>query len=291
MSKSLLIIDGMAYFYRAFYAVRNISRSDGLATNAIFGFIRMLNRSIREWQPSDLVVVFDGGLPKKRMELLPEYKANRPSMPDELRNQFAPLNEFLKVSNIHTIKVDMQEADDIIATIGKNYKSEYEEILVATGDKDMMQMIDDNIKMVTVSGNPVKIGVDEVKAKTGVYPDQIVDWLALVGDNADNIAGVPGVGPKTASKILNDIKTLEPLEESISKIENKKLCEKLTDSIDVIRRNIELVSLDCDVELDNIDLSDLKVHQPNFNELVKFYEEYEFHAFIKELKQPELFLF
>ncbi len=291
MSKSLLIIDGMAYFYRAFYAVRNISRSDGFATNAIFGFIRMLNRSIRDWQPSDLVVVFDGGLPKKRMELLPEYKANRPSMPEELRSQLAPLNEFLKVSNIHTIKIDLQEADDVIATIGKNYKSEYEEILVATGDKDMMQMIDDNIKMVTVSGNPVKMGADEVKKKTGVYPDQIVDWLALVGDNADNIVGVPGVGPKTAAKILNDINALEPLEESVQRIENKKLCEKIADSINIIRRNIQLVSLDYDVELDDIDLSDLKVCQPDFNELVKFYQEYEFHAFIKELKQPELFLF
>ena len=291
MSGKLLIIDGMAYFYRAFYAVRNINRSDGFATNAIFGFIRMLNRSIRDWQPSDLVVVFDGGSPKKRMELLPEYKANRPSMPDELRSQFAPLNEFLKVSNIHAIKVDMQEADDVIATIGNSYKSKYEEILVATGDKDMMQMIVDNIKMVTVSGNPVKMGADEVKSKTGVYPEQIVDWLALIGDNADNIGGVPGVGPKTATKILNDIKSLEPLEESISKIENKKFCEKLSGSIDIIIRNIELVSLDYDVEMDNIDISDFRIKQPNFNELVKFYEEYEFHAFIKELKQPELLLF
>jgi DNA polymerase-1 len=291
MSKKLLLIDGMAYFYRAFYAIRNIRRSDGVATNAVYGFIRMLNRSIKDWQPSDLVVVFDGGSPKTRMDLLPEYKANRAPMPDDLRSQFKPLNEFLEASNIHTIKVKMQEADDVMATIGKTYKNEYGEILVATGDKDMMQMIEDNIRMVSVSGSPVKMGSDEVKQKTGVYPEQIVDWLALIGDNADNIAGVQGIGPKTATKILNEIKSLEPLDQSLLKIENPKLRNKLSESMDIIKRNIALVSLDYDVDIGEVDLQDFKIQQPNFNDLVKFYETYEFPAFIKEMKQPELLLF
>jgi DNA polymerase-1 len=291
MAGKLLIIDGMAYFYRAFYAIKNIKRSDGLATNALYGFIKMLNRSIKDWQPSDLIVVFDGGLPKKRMELLPEYKAQRPPMPDELRAQFEPLNEFLKVSNICTMKIDMQEADDVIATLGKRLKNEYDEILVATGDKDMMQMISDNIKMVSVAGLPIKMGAQEVKDKTGVYPEQVVDWLALIGDNADNIAGVQGVGHKTATKVLNDVGSLEPFEDCLAKIENPILQDNILSAEEIISRNIKLVSLDYLVDIGEISASDFKIRHPGFNELVQFYETYEFHGFVKELKQPELLLF
>ena len=291
MARKLLIIDGMAYFYRAFYAIKNIKRSDGLATNALYGFIKMLNRSINDWQPSDLIIVFDGGLPKKRMDLLPEYKAQRPPMPDDLRSQFEPLNEYLKVSNIYTMKVEMQEADDVIATLGKRFKSEYDEILVATGDKDMMQMISDNIKMVTVAGSPIKMGTQEVKDKTGVYPEQIVDWLALIGDNADNIAGVQGVGPKTATKILNDVGNLEPFEDCLAKIENPKFQEKVQSSKAIISRNIQLVSLDYFVDIGEVSVADLKIKSPDVNKLIKFYETYELRGFVTELKQPQLLLF
>ncbi|MBU0679778.1 MAG: hypothetical protein KJ626_16880 [Verrucomicrobia bacterium] len=194
----LLLIDGHAFAYRAYYAIRDLSTRDGRNTNALFGFIKMVRQLEEHWKPTHWAVAFDAGLPEERVSIHSEYKANRAEMPDTLHEQFEYIEEYLGACGIMSVSISGQEADDCLATLGLRAVAEGAEVLIASSDKDLFQLVSRELSIVTPTKSNVRMGPEEVKDKTGVYPELIVPWLALVGDSSDNIPGVPGVGPKTA---------------------------------------------------------------------------------------------
>ncbi len=287
-TKTLLVVDGMAAVYRAFYAIKNLKTSSGHPSNAVFGFVRMIDQLKKAWNPSHIVVAFDGGLPPERMELVPDYKGNRSPMPDELRMQLDSINEYLEAATIPSIRLDACEADDIMATLAVRAADADTRVLLATHDKDLFQLVNDNIQIVPVTGRREIMGIDEILAKTGVLPNQIVDWLALIGDSADNIKGVPGVGPKTATQLLTKYGSVEGVWPHISELHGNKLKESLGASRNIVERNQKMVKLYCD--LDGIpDWALFSVASPKIGELLKFFDKFEFHDFAKNLREPELF--
>ncbi len=284
-SKTLLLIDGHAVAYRAFFAIRNLSRSDGVPTNAVYGFIRMLEQMRQQWKPSHVCVVFDGGLAQERMDLLPEYKQQREPMPDDLRVQFDFINRFLSASGIHVELLEDQEADDVMATIAVGAASTGD-VLIATSDKDMLQLVQDRIWIIPPTKSENRMGVQEVTGKTGVRPDQIAAWLALIGDTADNIGGVPGVGPKTAAKWLQ---TWDHLEGILSHREElpTRFAEVLLSHRDVVIRNLAMTTLKLDLPV-GCDWNRWEV-RPNNSDLLAFFKEMEFKSMAQALESPSLF--
>ncbi len=284
----LLLVDGLAGVYRFFYAIRNLSTAAGVPINAVFGFIRMMQQLRRIWSPTHWAVVFDGGTPPLRLELVPEYKANRKPMPEDLRGQLPVLNDYLDAAAIPYMRIDACEADDVIATLAVNAGKEGSEVLIATGDKDLFQLVNDKVRLISLSGEPQLMDAGAVKAKTGVLPGQIPDWLALTGDNADNINGVPGVGSKTAAKLLSAFGSLEVLYSHLEEVESNKLRQALGNSREVVERNLKMVRLDCSVE-DVADWHDFACQPEPVKPLLTFYRTYELHTFANALAAPELF--
>ncbi len=285
---TLLLVDGMAVVYRAFFAIRNLKTTAGEPSNAIFGFIRMVEQLVKVWCPSHLIVVFDGGIPAERLALVPEYKANRAAMPDELRMQLAGINEYLAAASIASVRLNDCEADDVMATLAARAADEATQVLLATHDKDLFQLVDANTKIVPVAGSADAMGPDEVLAKTGVAPSQIVDWLALIGDSADNIKGVRGVGPKTASKLLGRYDDVDAIWSNLDAIDGARLKQTLSESRDIVERNQRMVMLDTAVE-GVPDWSQFPVAAASVGRLIAFHEKYEFHALARALREPELF--
>ncbi len=246
-SDSILLLDGLALVYRAFYAVRGLTGPAGEPTNALFGFVRMVRQLRAWWKPSRTVAAFDGGSPERRLALCPAYKAQRPPMPDDLRSQLPLVNEYLALAGIPSVRIDRQEADDVLATLADRAAAAGTLVRIATGDKDLMQLVSDRIRLVAPAKTEQELDAPGVLAKTGVRPDQIVDWLALIGDNADNIPGVPGIGPKTAAKLLERFGTLETCLARAAEIESAHLRETIQTGAATARLNVGLVVLDRDV--------------------------------------------
>lgn len=273
----VLLIDGTAMAYRSFFAVRDLSTSDGTPTNALFGFIRALQHLMQKWNPALTVVAFDGGSPAERLEKCPEYKAQRTPMPDALRSQLPLLNDYLTASGIPWVLLARQEADDVLATLAVRGAAAGCQVILATSDKDLMQLVDSSIRMVPPAKSTDILDEEGVKTKTGVTPGQIVDWLSLIGDNADNIAGVPGVGPKTATKLLVAHGSLDALLQHIADVEPAALQEKLAAHRDLLARNQAIVKL-------NTDLPDVPAWDtllscsPDEEALSAFLQKYELHS-------------
>jgi DNA polymerase I len=249
--RRLLIVDGHAYAYRAFHAIRSLSSPDGRPTNAIYGFIKMLGR-MREAVPSThLVVVWDGGLAEERITLLPAYKAQRPPMPDALDEQIGGLKDYLEAAGIRSLEHDGVEADDWIATLAHAAAGAGLPVVIASSDKDFMQLVSERIGLFNPNDKSEAVWTDEqVRAKTGVAPDSIVDWLSLIGDTVDNIAGVPGVGPKTATDLLNRFGTVEALYARLSEVASERLRGALRGAEADVRRNQRLIRLRRDLDLE-----------------------------------------
>lgn len=284
----LLLIDGHAAAYRFFFGVKHLSTSDGTPINALFGFIRMVQLMRRKWQPTHLAAVFDGGLPESRLALVPDYKAHRKPMPDELREQLPIIEEYLKSAGICHVCLDGQEADDVLATLAAEASRDGADVKIATGDKDMFQIVNERIHMVTLAGEPVELDAAGIEMKTGVRPDQIVDWLALIGDAADNIRGVPGVGPKTATKLLVEFQNLDRLYAHLDSIDRRKLRLSLETARPLVMRNREMVKLDLSVA-GVLSWTDLSCVAEPVSTLMEFYSRYDLKAFAKALREPELF--
>ena len=206
----LVLIDGSSYLYRAFYALPPLTNSKGLPTGAVYGVLNMLSKFLREFRPPHIAVVFDAPGKTFRDELFAEYKAHRPPMPDDLRSQTQPLLAAVEALGLPVLRIDGVEADDVIGTLACRAAGAGQSVLISTGDKDMAQLVNDHITLInTMSGTVLdRAGV---KNKFDVYPEQIVDYLALVGDSSDNIPGIEKVGPKTAAKWLNSYSTLDGL--------------------------------------------------------------------------------
>src|SRR5665213_539936 len=210
--KRLLIVDGHAFAYRAFFAIRSLNSPSGQATNAIYGFIRMLIKMRERVNPSHIIVIWDGGLAQERMTLLPEYKAQRAEMPSDLEQQLDPIVHYLRAAGVYSFLKESCEADDCIAAITQQATAQGFEVVIASSDKDFMQLISPQVTMLNPHDKEQKLfGVENVKRKTGVEPTQIVDWLSLIGDSVDNIPGVQGIGPKTASDLLRQFGSIDAL--------------------------------------------------------------------------------
>jgi len=279
----LLIIDGHAFAYRAFFAIRGLSSPSGQPTNAIYGFIKMLEKLEASFLPSHTVVVWDGGLDEDRVEGLVDYKAQRDPMPDDMEVQLDEIVTYLEANGIASICDDGIEADDRIGQLAKRAEEEGYDVAIASSDKDFFQLINDRVKMLNPadkSGEPMD--ADDVEAKTGVRPHQIVDWLSLVGDAADNIPGVPGIGVKTAASLLNEFGSVDGIYERLAEVKREKQREALAASEEDVRRNQALVALKLDLPGEP-GLDSLRKGFENSAQLEKLYEKWGFKTMLKEL--------
>jgi DNA polymerase-1 len=247
----LLIVDGHAYAYRAFHAIRELRSPQGEPTNAIYGFIKMLLRMKATLKPTHAVVVWDGGLDEGRMAALPGYKAERPPMPDDLEKQLDGIVEYLRAAGMVTICEDGVEADDLIALIAKRAQEADMEVVIASADKDFMQLVNPAVGLFNPNDKTEAIWTaEQVRAKSGVNPEQIVDWLSLMGDNVDGIPGVPGVGPKTAADLINQFGSVEAVYSRLGEVKSERLRGALKTAEADVKRNQELIRLKEDLEFE-----------------------------------------
>lgn len=240
----LLIVDGHAYAYRAFHAIRSLRSPSGRPTNAIYGFVKMLEKMRQAVGPTHLIVVWDGGLSSDRLAALPDYKAHRPEMPADLRPQLDEIGEYLAAAGVPACCQDGVEADDYIACLARRAAAAGWNVVIASSDKDFMQLVSAEVGLLNPNDKTGAIwGREQVLAKTGVAPEQVADWLALMGDAVDNIPGVPGVGPKTATELLKQFGSVETLLARVEEVKSEKLRAALRAAAADVRRNQKLVCL------------------------------------------------
>ncbi len=214
------LIDATAFCYRAHYAIKELTTSSGRPTNAIYGFILILNKIIKEETPDLVGVAFDLKAPTFRHKKFKDYKAHRPPMPDELIKQMPTIKEVVKGYNIPLFEKEGYEAEDIIATIAKDLVRKGIEVYIVTGDKDILQLVSKNIKVYNTHKEGLIYDKEKVEEKYGVAPDKVIEVMALMGDKTDNIPGVSGIGIKTAQKLIKKYKTLENLLDNIDRLES-----------------------------------------------------------------------
>ena len=276
----MVLVDGSSYLFRAFHALPNLMSTKGANTGAIKGVVAMIKKLVLDYPDSAIVVVFDAKGDTFRNELYPEYKANRAKMPDDLREQIAPIHEIIKALGLPLISISGVEADDVIGTMAVQAKAADYDVVISTGDKDMAQLVNENVSLInTMTG--VEMNIDGVVEKFGVRPDQIIDYLALVGDTADNIPGVPKCGPKTAVKWLTEYSTLKGVMDNADAVKGK-VGEYLRESLAHLPLSYELATIKLDVVLDE-DIKEMHPRVPDKAALKTFYTEYEFRQWNEEL--------
>lgn len=280
-SSSLILVDGSSYLFRAYYAMPELSNSNGHPTGAIYGVVNMLRRLLKDYPGIPIAVVFDTKGKTFRNDLYSEYKANRAAMPDDLAQQIEPLHQIIRALGFPLILAEGVEADDVIGTLAVAASRDKRQVIISTGDKDMAQLVDGYVTLVNTMTDVV---MDEagVKAKFGVLPSLIVDYLTLIGDTSDNIPGVPKVGPKTAVKWLDAYGSLAGVVDHASDIKGK-VGENLRASLDQIPLSKELVTIQCDVELD-VQHDELVLVEQDVEFLRSQYQEFEFKHWFKELE-------
>jgi len=279
-AKTLVLIDGSSFLYRAFHGLPPLSNSRGEPTGAIYGVCNMLRKLLIEYPTSHIGLVFDAPGRNFRDDLYEHYKANRPFMPDDLRAQIEPLDELVNAMGFPVLKVPGVEADDVIGTLARQGESQGFSVLISTGDKDMAQLVNPNITLENTMTN-TRMDIAGVVDKFGVPPERIVDYLALVGDTSDNIPGVPKCGPKTAAKWLNEFGSLDALMERAGEV-GGKIGENLRASLPTIPLSRELATIKCDVEL-AWGPADLNMREPDTAKLKELFTRFEFHAWLKQL--------
>lgn len=282
-NRRLVLIDGHAVMYRSFYGIPDLATSAGKPTNAVYGFIRLVRQVRQKFHPTHMIAVFDGGTPPRRLALLPAYKAQRPPMPEPLRGQFQTAQEYLERAGVPWLRMPVEEADDVIATLAVKAETEGSDVLIVSGDKDMYQLVSERVSMVPPADTDKVMSASEVKTKTGVGPDKIVDWLALIGDSADNIEGVPGVGPKTAAKLLDRYGSVEGIFSQLSSVTSATTRQALEQSRETVLRNVELIRLSRDLECAP-DWSSAEVRQEDPQRMLPFLRELELKSLMKELE-------
>ena len=273
-SQRLILVDGSGYIFRAFYALPPMSREDGTPVNAVFGFTSMLLKLSEDMEGENILVVFDAARTTFRNAIYKEYKANRSEPPEELVPQFDLIKKATTAIGLKSLEVENYEADDIIATYVKIAKKENIETLVISSDKDLMQLIQDGVSLYDPMKN-IKIGPEAVLEKFGVSPDKVIDVQALAGDSSDNVPGVPGIGVKTASQLINEYGSLEKLLDNASSIKQEKRRESLLNNAELAIVSKKLVSLFSDVPIP-YKISDLKWTPRNDDNLLAFLKENNF---------------
>lgn len=283
----LVLVDGSSYLYRAYYAPPHLTNSKGEATGAIYGVVNMLRSLLTRYQPSHIAVVFDAKGKTFRNDMYSEYKAQRPPMPDDLRSQIEPLHRIIRALGLPLISISGVEADDVIGTIARQASLENRAVLISTGDKDMAQLVDENVTLINTMTDTI-MGPEEVVTKFGVGPDRIIDLLALMGDKADNIPGLPGVGEKTALAMLTGAGSVSNLLAEPEKVAelgfrgSKTMAAKIIENADMLKLSYELATIKTDVELEQ-DWHELTLMPADKDELIKCYGEMEFKRWLAEV--------
>jgi DNA polymerase-1 len=276
----LYLIDGSSYIYRAYYAIRHLSSPKGVPTNALFGFTQMLLKVLKERSPDHVAVIFDAGRQTFRNDIFPDYKANRASMPDDLVLQITPIKEMVRAFNIPALELKGYEADDIIGTIARDCEKKGIDVVVVTGDKDLMQIVTVHVRLLDTMKEK-ESGCLEVEERFGVSPERVVDILGLAGDSSDNIPGVPGIGEKTAIKLIQEYGSLDSVLERAGEIKGKN-GEKLREFAEQARLSRQLATIDCRVPID-YSFADFALSTPDNRRLAEIFKEYGFTTLMKEL--------
>lgn len=283
----LVLVDGSSYLYRAYYAPPHLTNSKGEATGAVYGVINMLRSLLNQYKPSQMAVVFDAKGKTFRNDMYEEYKAHRPAMPDDLRSQIEPLHRIIRALGLPLVCIPGVEADDVIGTISTQASKEGRAVLISTGDKDMAQLVDENVTLINTMTNTI-MGPAEVAEKFGVGPELIIDLLALQGDKADNIPGLPGVGEKTALAMLTGAGSIDKILAAPEKMPelgfrgSKTMPAKLAEHGEMLKLSYELATIKLDVELEQ-DWKELTIAPADKDELIKCYGEMEFKRWLAEV--------
>jgi len=286
--KKLVLIDGSSYIYRAFYALPPLTSPKGEPTGATYGFIRMISKLMSDLNPEYIAVAFDHPGKTFRHEEFKEYKATRKETPDELKVQMPRIKQILKLWGIPILEIPGYEADDIIATLAKRASEKDFEVIVVTPDKDMLQLVNDRVKVLNPV-NDILFDREEVKKKYGVYPEQFVDYLSMIGDPVDNITGVHGVGPKTAQKLLEKFGSVENIYKSLDELKDK-LKVAFEEAKERIELNKSLIELKKGIKL-NIEPENLKKEKADLIKLKELFKELGFKSLfestVKEKSKKE----
>jgi len=282
-----VLVDGSSYLYRAFFAPPHLTNSAGEATGAVYGVVNMLQSLLKQFSPSHIVVVFDAKGKTFRDDMYAEYKANRPSMPDDLRSQIEPLHAVIKAMGLPILTVPGVEADDVIGTLALQASQKGIKTLISTGDKDMAQLVDENTYLINTMTNTT-LDIEGVKEKFGIPPEMIIDYLALMGDKVDNIPGVPGVGEKTALAMLQGLGNMDCIYENLDKLAgltfrgSKTMAKKMQENEAMARLSYQLATIKLDVELD-LSYDDFKPAAQDTDELIKLFGKLEFKRWLAAL--------
>ena len=281
MSKdTLYLIDGSNYIFRAYYAIGPLSNSKGLPTNALYGFSQMILKMVDDVNPKYMVVVFDTEEPTFRDKLYADYKANREAPPEDLVQQFPYFKPILNALNISVLELNGFEADDVIGTIASRLASDDLDDMIVSGDKDLMQLINDNVKMYD-GMKEKRIGKNEVVEKFGVEPAKVIDVLALAGDSVDNVPGVPGVGPKTASKLINEYGSVENVIKKVDELSDN-LKQKIKENIEKLELSKQLVTIDINAPV-KFEINDFLMSSPDLEKVRDVFGELKFSKLISDI--------
>jgi len=288
MHKSkLFLIDANSFCYRAFFAIRELATSYGQPTNAIYGFVNMLKKILEKEKPDYVGICFDVSKDTFRKQRFADYKANRPSMPDELSSQMPLIKKIISAYNLSIFEAEGYEADDLIATISKQTVARNLDISIVTSDKDILQLVGDNITVYNSNKNEEKIyDAKEVKNRYKVEPKNIVDLIALMGDKTDNIPGVSGIGENTAVKLIEEFGSFKNIYASLKQIKSEKLRKTLEQQKSEALLSKELATLDEDVPI-KVDLEALRVREPDYEQLFELFKDLEFKRLLKDLPQSQ----
>jgi DNA polymerase-1 len=278
----LVLIDGSSYLYRAFHALPPLTNAQGEPTGALHGVLTMILKLLRDEQPAHVAIVFDAPGKTFRDDMFADYKANRPPMPDDLRTQVQPILDAVEAMGLPLLRVEGVEADDVIGTLCVQAEKKGLNVLVSTGDKDLAQLVTDKVTLINTMNNS-RLNRDAVKAKFDVYPEQIVDYLALVGDTSDNIPGVPKVGAKTAAKWLNLYDSADGIVEHGEEIKGK-VGESMRDNVELLELSRDLATIKKDVDLE-VGIDGLTTSEPDTEALRKLYSHYELRALLRQLDE------
>ncbi|MCP1361156.1 5'-3' exonuclease H3TH domain-containing protein, partial [Halomonas sp. BBD45] len=283
----IVLVDGSSYLYRAFHALPPLTTSKGKPTGAVKGVINMLKSLIKQYPNSPMAVVFDAKGKTFRDELFEQYKAHRPPMPDDLREQVEPLHACVRALGLPLLCVEGVEADDVIGTLARHATEAGRDAVISTGDKDMAQLVNGHITLVNTMKNET-LDTEGVTAKFGLPPELIIDFLALMGDKVDNIPGVPGVGEKTALGLLQGIGGLDAIYADLDRVATlsirgaKSLPKKLEENREQAYLSYRLATIKTDCDLP-VGLDDLDIAHPDREALLELYRDLEFKAWLSEL--------
>src|SRR3984893_6519653 len=288
---TLLLIDGHYYVYRSYHAIQSLTNSRGEPTNAIFGFVKTVRKMLKDLRPDLAAIFWDVGLPEKRVKLQPGYKQQRAAMPDKMIPQVDFIQEFCAPMGFVSIAKPNTEADDLMACYVVAAESQKYQSILATNDKDLYQLVNDSVKVYSTNKSDLKnpkdpyalLGVPEVTGKWGVPPESIGEILALTGDSVDNIPGIDGIGQKTAANLIREFRTIEQLFESLDRIPNLKLREKLAANRERIEQNRQMVRLELDYELP-IPITDLQI-RPEYPAYIAGLKKCEFKSLLAEVEE------